>query len=1381
MALNSVASSSQGSLSPQQEKLVLANLDLESASKTNDRDEALKLCDKAEANLSKAYKAAKRFDDQNTIQGIAIAYDARGKVLEDHQYVKKAQASYKKAKNLKAVEPIKGVFRPKAGSQNVGPATASPLNQHKQSNDIVTVAAHIFAEDVRPLANNFQLPEKDERLKNTPQLVCCLGLLRNTYSADDNLEPAVQQWLQAVKKDTDEQERLRTMASHVLGEYDNGSKDAKAIAEVVCLAPVLDKDEFHKLLSELHSGIEHSGLLDIHRLEGLAKLIQGADPDHLSADDLVKILELLSNRLMNTHQQSSPQMHQLTFAVSHVLDAMADTKVTGLDRKKLHAPLSSYLDELRRSPDPFLVYQSAYAFQALLCVPDDETTWRAAMRRTGKVIQGISGLVSAVKGLDLTKFIAGLEDIHEGFKGAPEVIRDAFSIYDRLTSLAAKGLEKSITEGLSFNRKRDWYSALRGADILIQDGELATFKKLICEAPCRKDPTFQWGVCQRLGEIALHPMWDEMTRQSAIEFLGEIYKNDKTWGQHLSIKHYILNILNILTQLSSPTGVLSRFAESLIQEQETTEDAEAKAIYQAWKEDGPTSYPLRTSSQELACTSLLDRVQSKPDIERDLRRLKGKCRRSNAIYISPQAKSSRQASDGTCFPLMKEVNEFLKSDRKVFLLLGDSGTGKSTFFHELEFDLWKSYKTKTGRIPLYISLPKIDKPEHDLITKQLRKAKFSESQIQEMKHHRKFILICDGYDECSLTHNLYMSNELDQPEEWDALMVISCRSDYLGLDYRNQFQPVDRNQGFQEAVLTPFSLNQVHDYIKQYVSIHQPQWSVDEYKHVLDVTPGLKDLVTNPFMMTVSLDVLPRMMDPGQQPSDTRITRVALYDHFVQQWLERGKKRLGEEEMSSQRKEAFGELNAEGFVWNGIEYLKKFAEAIYKEQDGHPVVVYSKLRAGGSWKDDLFRGEENQLLRKACLLKREGTQYQFIHQSLLEYALARAVFDHALARAVSDPKDTSQEPNPSSPLVWRNFVKNHSLLKFLEERVQQGREFRKQQGSVFEKQLFAYIEHSKRDKKWSTAAANAITILIRAGVRFNGKDFRGIRIPEADLSYGTFDSVQLQGADMREVNLRGAWLRQSNLSKADMTGIQFGELPNFANGSYLASCAYSPDGKSFAVGFFSGVITVRSTTTWLTTQTLKGHGEPIDKIVFSREGGRIASSCYKTIWLWDLNSEKCLRTLSEHAEEVTCFAYSRQGDQFASSDGRTLRLWDPATGECRWTLSGHDMGIQCLAFSSKGHQIASGGEDSSVRLWNVETGECSHIFMGHTQRVLDIAFSPREDKVASSSADKTIRLWDTQTGGISRSFVGHAGVVYNIAFSEKGDQIASGSWDATAI
>jgi len=302
-------------------------------------------------------------------------------------------------------------------------------------------------------------------------------------------------------------------------------------------------------------------------------------------------------------------------------------------------------------------------------------------------------------------------------------------------------------------------------------------------------------------------------------------------------------------------------------------DPTKQALYQGCRENGHGSYPLKAEHHKSGSPSLLDRVQERPDVERTLRQLR-RLRlkeRGNNVYTHLQAKAGLQAHDDARFPLMEKVDEFLQNDQHVFLLLGDSGAGKSTFNRELEYYLWLSYK-KNGTIPLHIILPAIDKPEHDIIAKQLRKAEFSEPQIRELKLHRKFTLICDGYDESQQTHNLYTSNKLNKPGEWNAKMVISCRSEYLGVDYRDRFQPGDRNNHsgpslLQEAVITPFSMTQVEDYITQYVAVHRPLWEANEYKKALNLIPSLKELVKNPFLMSLSLEVLPRMVDPGRDLS----------------------------------------------------------------------------------------------------------------------------------------------------------------------------------------------------------------------------------------------------------------------------------------------------------------------------------------------------------------------------------------------------------------------------------------------------------------------------------------------------------------------------------
>jgi len=814
------------------------------------------------------------------------------------------------------------------------------------------------------------------------------------------------------------------------------------------------------------------------------------------------------------------------------------------------------------------------------------------------------------------------------------------------------------------------------------------------------------------------------------------------------------------------------------------------------------------------------------------------------LYIPPKAKASLEAPDDTGRPLLSMVDEFLDSQRKVFLILGDPGAGKSTFSRELEFSLWKTYKSKNGPIPLYINLPAIDKPEHDMIAKQLRKVEFTEPQIRELKTHRKFILICDGYDESQQTHNLYMSNHLNKPGEWDAKMVISCRTEYLGSGYQDRFQPVDRNHQlrselFQEAVITPFTFDQVQDYIKLYVSIRQPLWQTEDYIQALQLIPSLKELVKNPFLMTLSLEVLPRIVDPGQHLSATRVTRVALYDHFIKQWLERGKKRLEEKDLGPQAKAVFESMSREGFTQNGLDFLKRLSTAIYEQQDGHPIVQYSRYKDEGTWKAAFFgHGDEKQLLLEVCPMTRNGNQYRFIHRSLLEFGLALAVFDphdsrenmppgsvYARRQSVSsimsfeahgtsekEQATTSIEPNSKSPLMWRNFLKDPSILQFLEERAQLE--------SVFKKQLLSYIEHSKKDEKWRIAAANSITILIRAGVQFNGAQLEGIKIPGADLSYGVFDSAQLQGADLRKVNLRNTWLRKANLSKANMTRVQFGELPSLSQDGGVQSCVYSRD--TFAVALSNGVVNVYSTSKWTRMWTLEGHSNTARCVVYSPTGNHIAScSTDGTVRLWNINTSACDHEFTDQSQCLEAVAFSHEGDLIATasdnysvelwdvksgeklkmlighndainsvayspcenlvasaSDDMTIRLWDVSTGECRQTLFGHSGGVCSVIYSPNGKQIASSSFDMTVRLWSIEDTFSSHVLC-HDSWVNRVVYSPLSDMVASASDDMTIRLWDSRKGVLRRVLTGHDGSVTSVVFSPQGDMVASASNDRT--
>ncbi|KAG0003477.1 hypothetical protein BGZ79_000811 [Entomortierella chlamydospora] len=1387
--------------------------------------------------------------DQALREEIASAYLDHANLVADLGYPEQALKSRSRAD--------------KWGGPGIKKTVLPPVKQVSRVMNVAMVPLDIFSNDVSPFTSPWTFPKPDGRVADTPQLVSCLSLLKQGSEdlPEDALEPAIRKWLKEITKNPDEKTRLETLITGLIRAYiQDEIKDKKVVAEILCVVPILEEEDVRLLLRRFQNNIEGSRILDIAALRGLAQLMQTATPGHLHAQDLIEVLGPMSTRLQETHAQSPDHIFELTAAVSSVLDAMIDIKVKGLDREELHEPLLDFLRKLQRSDDLHLRYYASYAFQALLCVPDNESPWQATVRRTTKVVKGISGLVSAVKGLDLNGFMTGLQSIQEGFQGVQQAFELAKTAYEGVSAVyeGEQDLVASLKEGLKFDRKRAWYSALRGADTLIDGGELAKLRVLVCGAPCRREIAFQWGICQRLGGIAANKLWGDKTRQESVKFLEEIYRNDLVWGPNPPIKVYILEILKQLSMASKDIPVATLLLESLANDG----DEPKKDIYRSVmaKEPSTNLHLLKSGPPEFAFPSLLDRVQQKTDVEADLRRLaRVRIKEQDVtLYVPPLAKSNLQASE--LFELIPMVNEFLKSDLKVLLLLGDSGAGKTTFNRVLDLRLWNDYmdKSKTSRIPILISLPAIDRPERDLIAKHLRMHEFSEPQIRELKS-REFVIICDGYDESQQFQNLYESNGFNKDGGWHVQMIISCRSEHLGRDYRHLFQPARSSPTdpdlFKQAVLVPFSPNQIKDYIAQYVSIKRPLWLPSDYEDVLKQIPSLQDLVKNPFLLSLSLEVLPRITDPNQKLAANKITRVLLYDEFVAQWLERNKKRFATQDLTDQEKKALESLSDDGFTQQGFGFLKNLSAAIYSEQQGNPIVEYTRVQDSGTWKDQFFgrKDEETQLLRKAIPMTRCGSRFGFIHRSILEYGVSRAIYEpqhQAGLRLETAVETDSYQPrrrkstdsvysfemelplvtrkevesaaaklNPESPLARRSFVRDPSVMQFLVERVQSER--------IFEEQLFAYIHASKTDKSWRTAAANAMTILVRAGIHFSHQDLRGIQVPGADMSFGVFGSAQLQNADLRKTNLQNVWLRKANLSNARIDGAQFGELPPLNDVKMSYAFAYAPDGETFVAGTQEGKILLYNPSTWSVVATLEGHDLPVTDIVVSPDGSLIASGAnnpngeMSTI-IWDLKKEKCLHVLEGHSERFTGLIFLSDSRRIVTgSRCRSVHLWELKTGTRMHSFEvpeDHAV-INSIDCARDGKILACSYEDCSLRLWDIETMECLHVLKSSSYNYLGITFSPDGKylswtsidelttwniaegaeiwtldniytsssivyspdgrKVACQTTDNTVNLLDPETGKAGVTLRGHLDRITAIDFSPDGTQIATASYDRT--
>lgn len=842
----------------------------------------------------------------------------------------------------------------------------------------------------------------------------------------------------------------------------------------------------------------------------------------------------------------------------------------------------------------------------------------------------------------------------------------------------------------------------------------------------------------------------------------------------------------------------------------------------------------------------------------------------------PNSNTSLDAPDLPTKPLMTMAYEFLDSTNTVLLLMGDPGSGKTVFVKQLERKLWGEYNGLSDAIPILVNLSEFTKPANDLLGQVLQSRNFHPDHIQVLKRNkRRFILICDGYDEAQVQVNIYNQNRFNREGQWIVKLIIACRSDKIGRDSDGRFQPEvdDRyssqklNQ-FQKAATASFTLRQITEYVDKYVanqlqmvvrqssggdqeltqhdsSTAQPSsqtglvWTVSQYMETLTDIPNLMELVKNPYILSFILEQLPVIAGPPHDVSQSRVSFDELYKYIFDDWMRVGKQRLHGKTMNSAEQQALVMLMDDGFGPHCMEFLKDLAVDIFDKQAGEPVVEYSHLRhknmATSAWKTRYFGPDPtSKLLQESVPLIKSGNFYRFVHPSLLQYLYSLAVFDpngpedddgsgnddpgtdgwssggfdsdnsrgggrgpvsrsNTLSSSERGPASRQGQASQRIPAVEKEKVvekgraleKDHKLgvtniakrtmaVQFLADRVQNCQ--------FFKEQLVETVRESRNNKGTDqTLASNAMTILVRSGMRFNSADLRGIKIKGANLTGGEFDSADLRDADLTDVILDKCWLRQAKFQGAKLKGAEFGEKP--LDLQYVPNAAaYSVDDALYAVAFTNGSITIFDATNWNPVHTHQVSKKSVTALAFSPKGGLLAyGDRTGMLRRWNYNSG-ALMTLSEgHGDYINGLVYSLDGSQIATADDKKVAVWDADTGVCVKVMVPCTEGASSIAFSPDGKQLVSGGSDGIIRLWNPETGSPICNLAGHGGAISTALFSPDGRHIASSSSDKTVRIWSASTGtwSLGATCNEHSERVISIAYSPDGQHLASCSEDGT--
>jgi WD40 repeat protein len=204
------------------------------------------------------------------------------------------------------------------------------------------------------------------------------------------------------------------------------------------------------------------------------------------------------------------------------------------------------------------------------------------------------------------------------------------------------------------------------------------------------------------------------------------------------------------------------------------------------------------------------------------------------------------------------------------------------------------------------------------------------------------------------------------------------------------------------------------------------------------------------------------------------------------------------------------------------------------------------------------------------------------------------------------------------------------------------------------------------------------------------------------------------------------------------------------SGESYHSLAFSPDGRTLALGAEDGSIHLWDMPAGRERSILRGHARTVRSVAFSPDGKLLASGSQNgRIVLWD--SVRCAKLwglVAEGAAPVLGLAFS--------PDGRTLGLAeyvekpadvvliDPETGAIRTRLTGHRLGTHALAFSPDGRILATAGAERCIKLWDLATAQVLATFKDQIGWVKTVSFSPDGAWLAFAGQDESVGVLDVR-------------------------------------
>lgn len=755
------------------------------------------------------------------------------------------------------------------------------------------------------------------------------------------------------------------------------------------------------------------------------------------------------------------------------------------------------------------------------------------------------------------------------------------------------------------------------------------------------------------------------------------------------------------------------------------------------------------------------------------------------------------------------LNWVNSTGRRLWLVLGDYGTGKSALVQRLAYELAKqALAPQPGAaepvIPVFINLkfqPNAMSLEKLLIGHFAKVADargFNPAVLLYLLEVGRIVLLLDSFDEMGLAAAGSSVEEQFRMLAYPAgkiplapngnRVLISCRTHFFrdqqlvkacthgpGDSLVSAGSPLGRAARLFDAAIDELALfddAQIAEFLRR----HLGETAAAEMLAFIAKTYDLPNLAPYPILLDMMVKSLPEL-----KRGSGAVTPATLYFAYTKTWLE---DRSGGQLLSSpeQRRVA-------------LEYL---AQSLWARPERH--IHHSDLAA------ELrtlpapilvgldFTRLDLELRTAAFLVRNPEGQYRFSHKSFLEYFYARRLLRGAdegtLAELLDGPPTSPEVAAFMADLARHGSAENYQQRLFGPLREILAGEYRVRVSENALRLVFDLARHVVGPTPPPKTNRELLEKWLPQPLVMPGADLSGMVLAEAPFAGARLAGANLGRADLRLAGLSDADLADANLKRANLEDAVLVNAvlkeTRLAH-AYANKADFSKANLSNASLYFGDFSNARFTSARLSN--VHGHHATFEGADFRGADCSAADFCDG-----DLRGVDVAATSFRAAQlERTRWAGVRNAAQAdwcdanlacATAPGRESEFSAPLhtlPTLLAWRLRDtHGIAINAVTWSPDGSTFFTSSGDITAHLWDARSGQELRRFEGHSERVQSVTWSPEGGALLIRSADDTVRLWDAQTVWEQLRLTGHSDGGWSVAWSPDGSTLVTGSKDQTA-